>query len=426
MPPRPGSDLPAAAAPAQRALGDRAADVARLVARARRRRRTCPARRGARRRVPSHVAVPTPSAAGRRALGLDAQASTRRGRGRSVRQISTDGREPGAEKRIDAGLPSARGSSSGTGRLLRSGPIDSTRGAGGVGVEDDRRAARRPSAALAAQRDPRRGSSPSGARRPASSRPSHTARTSSRAPTLLAARPSSRTTSPSSWMIATSTVVGALEQERDPRAVACGRRGSASRTGVDADGCRCAAAWTSGAGRRRTPRTSRATRAAKSPRARRGHRRISSPLGTVHSWYVSRPRLWVCASAHADHAAVADDERRQRAGLGDVDERGDDALLLLGERLAAGEPRSPSPARPKAAQASGSSRASVLLVARPSQSPTSVSVSRSSTCGSSPIALADDLRGLAGAHQRARVERGEAVVARRLAERARLLAAACR
>jgi hypothetical protein len=80
--------------------------------------------------------------------------STRRGRGRSVRQISTDGRTPGAANRIVAGAPSRRGSSSGAGRLSRWGPDREHPRRRRRRVEDDV-ARQHDGAALAAQHGPR-------------------------------------------------------------------------------------------------------------------------------------------------------------------------------------------------------------------------------------------------------------------------------
>ena len=265
MPPRPGTIWPRRCRPRQRALGDRAADVARLVARADDRDVRARARRAARARaVPRRRADAVGQLAA--AARCRSEVSTSRGRGRSVRQISTDGRGRARRSGSSAGSPSARGRSSGAGRVPVSGPIDSTRGLRRRRVEHD--AARHDDrAALAAQDDP----GAVGRRRArggrSSSRPSHAARTSSRGST---ARPltSSRTTSPSLVDDRTSTWSARLSGNEIARGRSA-RRGWARGPGRRRRTLRCAAGWTSARWATKNAANVASTRAANSPWARR-------------------------------------------------------------------------------------------------------------------------------------------------------------
>ena len=106
----------------------------------------------------------------------------------------------------------------------------------------------------------------------------------------------------------------------------------------------------------------------------------------------------------------------------DVIERGAHALLLLGERLSAGE-REARVAGDERVEQLRRLRAAPRRTLRSVQSPASVSISRASSRGSRPILRGDDVRGFARAQQRAAPQRREAVLGRALGQFGRLRAA---
>ncbi len=147
--------------------------------------------------------------------------------------------------------------------------------------------------------------------------------------------------------------------------------------------------------------------------------------GVRHRDRAERPRGppgGCAASAHADRAAVADDQRGHAARPRCPSSAAQHALHVLLQRLAAREAevrRRREPRRP----GSGSSR-SISSTSRPSQSPRRDSASRSSTRGSSPISAAHDRRRLGRAAMVARPQRLDPGAGHLLRERARLLAPA--
>ena len=230
IPPRPGERLAAARPPGSVRSGDRAADVARRRRASGRPRRTCPGETRRPSRVPSHVVVPTPSGSwpSRSSVSIG-RFSTRRGRGRSVRQISTDGARPRREeadrrrarRRASAAAPApaaCRSAGRSTARAASGGVVSSTM-LRGTTID----------AALAAQGDPRAVGAVGRARARVVAPVPHRAH--------LLARLDLAAGDELAHDVAVAVddrdvdVVGALEQERDPRRGRCARRGWASRPG---------------------------------------------------------------------------------------------------------------------------------------------------------------------------------------------------
>ncbi len=179
-------------------------------------------------------------------------------------------------------------------------------------------------------------------------------------------------------------VVGLLDLERDPRAVqapvAVGREDVVRRvncwTTLGAFLSRCATKNAANVAATSTREDDR--RPCAVSRAELHERRVGDLGGALGVVGVQR------GEREADRAAVADDQRRARARRGRVDAL-QDAQLLLGERLAAGE------GEVRVGRAIGGEAARARPPApsskvRSVQSPQSVSAKRASSIGSRPIA----------------------------------------
>ena len=268
-----------------------------------------------------------------------------------------------------------RGSSSGRGTVSVCGPIDSTRGSGGVvssrmlrGIDD------RP--ALTAQHEPRRGTSRPRTRRAARRRGRPSARSTRSPASTLRSSTSSRTRSPSRSTIETSTRSASLSENpiraRSNRPSRLGEKNGSMPEVLDHRRRALERLRDEERGERRDDERGEDDR-----RGRRRHRRMSSPLGTVHSWYVSSPRLCVCASAQR----ITPRWQTTSAGSSRRCVMSTSAAMTRSCCSRSDSPpgnRQSSPPRRNAAHGSGSSRA-MSSFRRSCQSPTSTSLRRSSS-----------------------------------------------